>query len=90
MPWLPSWSRPYTLPPRLQVRSIKKLKVLGSGFDVISIGRQQYVRSVPGELSLDSNKLLELAQAEGHVSRRGMLQQVSVALGVGAKSWQRP
>jgi len=45
------------------VRSIKKLKVLGNGhFEIVVIGKTQYVRSVPGELNMDSSKILELAQ----------------------------
>ena len=44
------------------MRSIKKLKVLGSGFDLMTIGRRSYVRSVPGELNMDKNRVLELAQ----------------------------
>ncbi len=45
-------------------RAIKKVKVLGSGlaFDIVVIGKRQYIRSVPGELNMDSNKILELAQ----------------------------
>lgn len=63
------WGRP---PPPLdscgqcrsrgQVRAIRKLRVLGSGFDLLIIGGRQYVRSVPGELNLDKNKALEVAQ----------------------------
>lgn len=57
------------------VRAIKKIKVLGSGFDLVLIGRMQFVRSVPGELNMDSNKILELAQAEGFVSRALVMHQ---------------
>lgn len=44
------------------VTAIKKLKVLGNGFNLVTIGQQQLVRSVPGELNTDKNKVLELAQ----------------------------
>lgn len=47
----------------VQVRAIKKLKALGNGFDIVLVGKQQYVRSVPGELNLDGNAIISLAQA---------------------------
>jgi hypothetical protein len=46
----------------LQVRSIKALKSLGSGFGIVSVGSVQYIRSVPGELNMDNNRVLEVAQ----------------------------
>nr|ABG73468.1 EAP30 family protein [Oryza brachyantha] len=42
--------------------------VLGSGFEVISVGKKKLVRSVPTELNKDHNGILELAQAEGFVT----------------------
>eukprot|EP00798_Chlamydomonas_sp_ICE-L_P015632 gene15632-21739_t len=53
------------------VRSIKKLNVLGSGFDLVKIGKRTYVRSVPGELNMDKNRILELAQENslGYISK---------------------
>ncbi|CAA6672223.1 unnamed protein product [Spirodela intermedia] len=50
------------------IRAIKKLKVLGSGFEVISVGKKKLVRSVPTELNRDHNQILELAQAQGYVT----------------------
>ncbi|CAN0913802.1 Vacuolar protein sorting-associated protein 22 homolog 1 [Linum grandiflorum] len=51
------------------LRAITKLKVLGSGFEVISVGKKnKLVRSVPTELNKDHNAILELAQAEGFVT----------------------
>ena len=47
------------------LRAIGKLKALGSGFAVERIGKQALVRSVPGELNTDKNRLLEMAQATG-------------------------
>lgn len=49
------------------LRAISKLKVLGSGFEVISIGKKKLVRSVPTELNRDHNEILELAQGQGYV-----------------------
>lgn len=43
------------------LRALKKLKALGGGIDVSSIGRATYVRSVPGELNLDKNRALQVA-----------------------------
>lgn len=40
----------------------KKFQVLGSGFEVISVGKKKLVRSVPTELNKDHNEILELAQ----------------------------
>lgn len=39
-----------------------ELQVLGSGFEVISVGKRKLVRSVPTELNKDHNEILELAQ----------------------------
>ncbi|XP_044473483.1 vacuolar protein sorting-associated protein 22 homolog 1-like [Mangifera indica] len=50
------------------LRAISKLKVMGSGFEVISIGKKKLVRSVPTELNKDHNQILELAQAQGFVT----------------------
>ncbi|KAJ3692732.1 hypothetical protein LUZ60_011827 [Juncus effusus] len=50
------------------LRAISKLKVLGSGFEVISIKTKRLVRSVPTELNRDHNEILELAQAQGYVT----------------------
>ncbi|KAJ8443719.1 hypothetical protein Cgig2_029624 [Carnegiea gigantea] len=36
--------------------------VLGSGFEVISVGKKKLIRSVPTELNKDHNEILELAQ----------------------------
>lgn len=50
------------------IRAIKKLRVLGGGFDLVNIGCRQYVRSVPGELNLDKNRALGVAQGKGFTS----------------------
>ncbi|GJM99322.1 hypothetical protein PR202_ga16412 [Eleusine coracana subsp. coracana] len=46
----------------------RKHKVLGSGFEVISVGRRKLVRSVPTELNKDHSGILGLAQTEGYVT----------------------
>lgn len=50
------------------VRAVKGLKVLESGFEVITIGSQQLIRSVPQELNQDQSVVLEAAQITGSVS----------------------
>lgn len=57
------------------LRAIGKLKALGSGFQVIKVGSQKLVRSVPGELNTDKSILLELAQGLGYVSE-AQIEQV--------------
>lgn len=37
-------------------------QVLGSGYEVITVGKRKLVRSVPTELNKDHNEILELAQ----------------------------
>jgi ESCRT-II complex subunit VPS22 len=56
------------------IRAIKKLKMLGNGFDHVIIGHKSYVRCVPGELNTDKNKVLELAQGKGYVSKQGVIE----------------
>ncbi|XP_068747293.1 vacuolar-sorting protein SNF8-like isoform X1 [Montipora capricornis] len=49
-------------------RAIKKLHVMGSGFQVIPVGNKRLVQSVPGELSMDDTAALQLAQGSGFTS----------------------
>jgi len=58
------------------LRAIGKLKALGSGFQVIKVGNQRLVRSVPGELNTDKSILLELAQSNGCVSHQQIEQSL--------------
>ncbi|EGF79242.1 hypothetical protein BATDEDRAFT_89901 [Batrachochytrium dendrobatidis JAM81] len=50
------------------IRSIKALKPLGNGFDIVTIGSRSMVQSVPRELDGDSTKVLSLAESKGYVS----------------------
>ena len=43
-------------------RAIKKLHILGSGFQIIPVGKKRLVQSVPGELSMDHAAVLQQAQ----------------------------
>lgn len=44
------------------VRAVKKLKVLGSGMEVVATGSAQFIYSIPGELSMDHTTLLQLVR----------------------------
>ncbi|KAH9320817.1 hypothetical protein KI387_015456, partial [Taxus chinensis] len=59
------------------IRAISKLKALGSGFEVYSVGKKKLVRSVPTELNKDHNEILEMAQVRGYV----MAEEVERKLG---------
>lgn len=63
------------------LRAISKLKVLGNGFEVISVGKKKLVRSVPTELNKDHNEILDLAQAEGFVTVEEVERQLSWSSG---------
>ncbi|XP_066380399.1 vacuolar protein sorting-associated protein 22 homolog 1-like [Miscanthus floridulus] len=63
------------------LRAISKLKVLGSGFEVISVGRRKLVRSVPTELNKDHSGILGLAQAEGYVTVEQVEREFSWSTG---------
>ncbi|XP_010268374.1 PREDICTED: vacuolar protein sorting-associated protein 22 homolog 1 isoform X2 [Nelumbo nucifera] len=63
------------------LRAINKLKVLGGGYEVISVGKKKLVRSVPTELNKDHNEILELAQAQGYVTVEEVERQLSWSSG---------
>eukprot|EP01094_Clydonella_sp_ATCC50884_P022148 TRINITY_DN5044_c0_g1_i1.p1 TRINITY_DN5044_c0_g1~~TRINITY_DN5044_c0_g1_i1.p1 ORF type:complete len:247 (+),score=99.39 TRINITY_DN5044_c0_g1_i1:151-891(+) len=50
-------------------RAIKQLKVLGSGFGLVKIGKEKLIRSVPMELSTDHIAVLSLADTTGFVTK---------------------
>ncbi|KAL8118424.1 hypothetical protein AgCh_016087 [Apium graveolens] len=63
------------------LRAISKLKVLGSGFEVITVGKRKLVRSVPTELNKDHNEILEMAQAQGFVTVEEVERRLSWSSG---------
>ncbi|XP_009591703.1 vacuolar protein sorting-associated protein 22 homolog 1 [Nicotiana tomentosiformis] len=63
------------------LRAISKLKVLGSGYEVITVGKRKLVRSVPTELNKDHNEILELAQAQGFVTADEVQRRLTWSLG---------
>lgn len=54
-------------------RAVQTLGPLGGAYDVVRVGRREYVRSVPRELSTDQAAVLEAVQVLGYVSV-GMLR----------------
>lgn len=50
------------------LRAVKSLEPLGSGFNVITIGSKQFIRSIPKELSTDQSKVLAVLQILGFVT----------------------
>ncbi|CAG8789098.1 10634_t:CDS:10, partial [Dentiscutata erythropus] len=51
------------------IRSIKTLKPLGNGFEILQIGDRKMVRSIPRELNIDQSEILALAQAKGYITK---------------------
>ncbi|KAL8598319.1 ESCRT-II subunit protein snf8 [Nucella lapillus] len=58
------------------LRAIKKLRILGNGFTVLTVGNLQLVQSVPGELTMDHTNILLLAQKSGYVSKSMLLNDL--------------
>jgi len=63
------------------LRAISKLKALGSGFEVFSVGKKKLVRSVPTELNKDHNEILEMAQVQGYVMAEEVERRLSWSSG---------
>ncbi|KAI9142722.1 EAP30/Vps36 family-domain-containing protein [Paraphysoderma sedebokerense] len=60
------------------IRSIKTLKPLGNGFEIVTIGNRKMVQSVPKELNTDLGAVLELAQStNGRVTLRMLQEKLS-------------
>ncbi|VDM64214.1 unnamed protein product [Angiostrongylus costaricensis] len=52
------------------LRSVDKLKVLGSGFELVPLGGGRFlVQSVPGELSMDHSRVLQLAEDAAYITK---------------------
>lgn len=49
-------------------RAVETLKPLGGSYAIVKVGRREYVRSVPRELSGDQSAVVEAAQVLGYVS----------------------
>ena len=57
------------------------MQVLGSGFEVISVGRKKLVRSVPTELNKDHFIVGEMGEAENSSVLRRTLKSLCVSNG---------
>lgn len=55
--------------------ALTQLRQLGGGYDLLKIGGEQFVRSVPNELNEDHNAVLALARATAHVTRTQLVQK---------------
>jgi len=52
------------------MEAMDKIKILGSGFGLIQLGKKEYIRSVPCELNNDHHEILMLAQNnDGKISQ---------------------
>lgn len=49
-------------------RAVETLKPLGGSYAIVKVGRKEYIRSVPRELSNDQAAVVEAAQVLGYVS----------------------
>uniref|UniRef100_A0A224YMG2 Vacuolar-sorting protein SNF8 n=1 Tax=Rhipicephalus zambeziensis TaxID=60191 RepID=A0A224YMG2_9ACAR len=58
------------------LRAIEKLKALGKGFQLISIGCRYLVQSVPTELSLDHTTVIKQAGTTGYASVGSLVQDL--------------
>ncbi|KAJ3209834.1 ESCRT-II subunit protein snf8 [Dinochytrium kinnereticum] len=56
------------------VRSIKNLKPLGSGFELVTIGSRKMVQSVPRELNADFSLVLSIAQTKGYTTATELVE----------------
>lgn len=49
-------------------RAIKKLKILGKGFEIILVGKRKLVQSVPTELNQDHTEIMNSVSVNGCTS----------------------
>ncbi|VDN07081.1 unnamed protein product [Thelazia callipaeda] len=59
------------------LRAVEKLKVLGNGFELIALGSGRFlVQSVPGELSMDDSRVLQLAEDAAYVTKELIMDRL--------------
>ena len=59
------------------LRAVDKLKVLGSGFELVALGGGRFlVQSVPGELSMDHSRVLQLAEDAAYVTKELVIDRL--------------
>ncbi|KAJ3441419.1 eap30 subunit of ell complex [Anaeramoeba flamelloides] len=54
-------------------RAISKLKILGSGFEIIKFGQTKFVKSVPTELNQDHTQVFALAHRKNGVLTKSLI-----------------
>ncbi|XP_066925986.1 vacuolar-sorting protein SNF8-like [Clytia hemisphaerica] len=57
-------------------RAIKKLSILGSGFQVLPLQGRKLVQSVPSELNKDHTEILQLAENSGYTTESQIQQKL--------------
>jgi len=57
-------------------RAVSQLHVLGSGFQIIKLGKRKLLQSVPYQLSNDHTAILELAQGANYVTLEGIMAEL--------------
>ncbi|EFO98572.1 CRE-VPS-22 protein [Caenorhabditis remanei] len=59
------------------LRAVDKLKVLGNGFELVPLGGGRFlVQSVPGELSMDHSRVLQLAEDAAYVTKELIIDKL--------------
>ncbi|XGW15841.1 hypothetical protein V3C99_001353 [Haemonchus contortus] len=59
------------------LRAVDKLKVLGGGFELVPLGGGRFlVQSVPGELSMDHSRVLQLAEDAAYVTKELIIDRL--------------
>ncbi|CAI4230592.1 unnamed protein product [Auanema sp. JU1783] len=59
------------------LRAVDKLKVLGGGFELVPLGGGRFlVQSVPGELSMDHSRVLQLAEDAAYVTKELVMDKL--------------
>jgi len=62
-------------------RAITKVKILGSGFDLLTVGAKKMIQSVPCELNIDHTAILVLAQEHGFITVSQIVKELNWNLG---------
>jgi ESCRT-II complex subunit VPS22 len=57
-------------------RAVKKLKVLGKGFEILSVGSTKMLQTVPCELNTDHMTVMVLAQEKGYVTASELMREM--------------
>jgi ESCRT-II complex subunit VPS22 len=58
-------------------QSIRNIKTLGNGFELLMVGGKYYIQSVPCELSSDHTSILAIAQQHNGLTRNEICKELS-------------